>query len=102
MSIRVGIMGYGNLGRGIECAIRQNSDMELVAVFSRRNPETVKILTDGVKVYKAEDVLTHKDDIDVLILCGGSATDLPVQTPELAKYFTVVDSFDTHARASSQ
>lgn len=98
MSIRVGIMGYGNLGRGIECALKQNNDMELVAVFSRRNPDSVKILTEGVKVYKAEDAVKMKDDIDVLILCGGSATDLPVQTPEFAKNFTVVDSFDTHAR----
>ena len=98
MSIRVGIMGYGNLGRGIECALKQNNDMELVAVFSRRNPDTVKILTEGVKVYKAEDVVKYKDEIDVLILCGGSATDLPVQTPEFAKNFTVVDSFDTHAK----
>ena len=98
MSIRVGIMGYGNLGRGIECALKQNSDMELVAVFSRRNPETVQILTEGVKVYPVEDALKMKDEIDVLVLCGGSATDLPVQTPEYAKYFNVVDSFDTHAR----
>jgi len=98
MSIRVGIMGYGNLGRGIECALKQNSDMELVAVFSRRDPATVKILSEGVKVYKAEDAVKHKEKIDVLILCGGSATDLPVQTPEFAKDFTVVDSFDTHAR----
>ena len=98
MSIRVGIMGYGNLGRGIECALKQNSDMELVAVFSRRNPEDVKILTEGVKVYPAADAAKLKDEIDVLILCGGSATDLPVQTPEFAKDFTVVDSFDTHAR----
>ncbi len=98
MSIRVGIMGYGNLGRGIECALKQNSDMKLVAVFSRRDPATVKILTEGVKVYKAEDAVKMKDEIDVLILCGGSATDLPVQTPEFAKAFNVVDSFDTHAR----
>jgi len=98
MSIRVGIMGYGNLGRGIECALKQNSDMELVAVFSRRDPATVKILSEGVKVYKAEEAVQHKDEIDVLILCGGSATDLPVQTPEFAKNFTVVDSFDTHAK----
>ncbi len=98
MSIRVGIMGYGNLGRGIECALKQNNDMELVAVFSRRNPDTVKILTEGVKVYSAEDAVKYKEEIDVLILCGGSATDLPVQTPEFAKNFTVVDSFDTHAR----
>ncbi len=98
MSIRVGIMGYGNLGRGIECALKQNTDMELVAVFSRRNPDSVKILTEGVKVYPAEDAVKMKDEIDVLVLCGGSATDLPVQTPEYAKYFSVVDSFDTHAR----
>ena len=97
MSIRVGIMGYGNLGRGIECALKQNSDMELVAVFSRRDPVTVKILTEGVNVYKAEEAVQHKDEIDVMILCGGSATDLPVQTPELAKLFNVIDSFDTHA-----
>ena len=96
--MKIGIMGYGNLGKGIECAIRQNPDMELAAVFSRRNPETVKILTEGVKVYPAEDALKMKDQIDVLILCGGSATDLPVQTLEYAKYFNVVDSFDTHAR----
>ena len=98
MSIRVGIMGYGNLGRGIECALKQNDDMELVAVFSRRKPEQVKILTEGVKVYSVEDAVKMKDEIDVLILCGGSATDLPVQTPEYVKYFNVVDSFDTHAR----
>ena len=96
--MKIGIMGYGNLGKGIECAIKQNPDMELAAVFSRRNPETVKILTEGVKVYPAEDALKMKDQIDVLILCGGIATDLPVQTPEYAKYFNVVDSFDTHAR----
>ncbi len=98
MSIRVGIMGYGNLGRGIECALKQNDDMELTAVFTRRNPDTVNILTEGVSVYKAEDAVNHKNEIDVLILCGGSATDLPVQTPEFARSFTVVDSFDTHAR----
>ncbi|MBP3609377.1 MAG: diaminopimelate dehydrogenase [Lachnospiraceae bacterium] len=98
MSIRVGIMGYGNLGRGIECALKQNSDMELVAVFSRRNPDSVKILTEGVKVYPVEAAEKMKEEMDVLILCGGSATDLPVQTPEFAKNFTVVDSFDTHAR----
>ena len=81
MSIRIGIMGYGNLGRGIECAIKQNQDLELAAVFTRRAPETVSVLTKGVNVYAADDILTHKDEIDVLILCGGSATDLPVQTP---------------------
>ncbi len=98
MSIKIGIMGYGNLGRGIECAIRQNDDLELVAVFTRRNPETVKILTEGVSVCASADVENWKDKIDVLILCGGSATDLPKQTPEYAKYFNVIDSFDTHAR----
>ena len=96
--IRIGIMGYGNLGRGIECAVKKNDDMEIVAVFSRRNPDSVKILTEGAKVYSADEVLNFKDEIDVLVLCGGSATDLPVQTPELAKNFTVVDSFDTHAK----
>ncbi len=98
MSIRIGIMGYGNLGRGIECAIRQNPDMELVAVFTRRSPESVKILTPDVKVYHVDQAVAKKDEIDVLILCGGSATDLPTQTPEYAKYFNVIDSFDTHAK----
>ncbi|WP_456068275.1 diaminopimelate dehydrogenase [Eshraghiella crossota] len=98
MTMKIGILGYGNLGRGIECAVKQNDDMELVAVFTRRNPDTVKVLTEGVKVYPVSDILEHKDEIDVLILCGGSATDLPVQTPEYAKYFNVIDSFDTHAR----
>lgn len=98
MKIRIGIMGYGNLGRGIECAVKQNDDMELAAVFTRRDPETVKVMTDGVKVYKAEDAVSMKDEIDVLILCGGSATDLPKQTLEYVKYFNVIDSFDTHAK----
>ena len=98
MSIRIAILGYGNLGRGIECAVKQNDDMSLAAVFTRRNPDTVKILTEGVPVYHIDEILAHKDEIDVLILCGGSATDLPVQTPEYAKHFTVVDSFDTHAK----
>ena len=98
MSVRIGIMGYGNLGRGIECAIRNNPDLELVCVFSRRDPTSVRILTPGVPVYAAESAIAHKDEIDVLVLCGGSATDLPRQTPEYAKYFNVVDSFDTHAR----
>lgn len=97
MTIRIGIMGYGNLGRGIECAIKQNSDTKLTAVFTRRNPSDVKIQTEGVPVYSADDAVKHKDEIDVLILCGGSATDLPQQTPEMAKHFNVVDSFDTHA-----
>lgn len=98
MSIRIGIMGYGNLGRGIECAIKQNPDMELKAVFTRRDPKTVKILTEGVNVYPAAEAVAHKDEVDVLILCSGSATDLPTQTPEFAKNFNVIDSFDTHAR----
>lgn len=98
MSIRIGILGYGNLGRGVECAIRQNPDMELKAVFTRRAPETVKILTEGVPVYKVEDAEKMKDEIDVMILCGGSATDLPVQTPQYSQWFNVVDSFDTHAK----
>jgi len=97
MGIKIGILGYGNLGRGIECAIKQNSDMELVAVFTRRAPETVNILTEGAKVYHIDEAEKMKDEIDVLILCGGSATDLPVQTPKYAELFNVVDSFDTHA-----
>lgn len=97
MKIRVAIMGYGNLGKGIECAIRQNEDMELVAVFTRRAPETVKTLTN-VPVYAADKAPEMKDDIDVLMLCGGSATDLPKQTAVYAKYFNVIDSFDTHAK----
>ena len=98
MSIRIGIFGYGNLGRGVESAIRQNKDMELVAVFTRRDPSALKIKTEGVKVCRAEDAVNMTDEIDVMILCGGSARDLPEQTPYLAKYFNVVDSFDTHAR----
>ena len=96
--MRIGIYGYGNLGRGVEAAVRQNDDMELVAVFTRRNPADVKLQTEGVKVYAASEAASHADEIDVLVLCGGSATDLPEQTPELAKYFNVIDSFDTHAR----
>ncbi|MDE6699244.1 MAG: diaminopimelate dehydrogenase [Lachnospiraceae bacterium] len=98
MSTRIGIIGYGNLGRGVECAIRQNNDMELVAVFTRRDPATVSILTDTAKVCSVDGISEWKDKIDVMILCGGSATDLPTQTPEYVKYFNVVDSFDTHAR----
>ena len=97
MSIRVAILGYGNLGKGMECAVKQNDDMELVAVFTRRDPATVKTLTD-VKVYNVDQLLSMQDKIDVLVLCGGSATDLPKQTAEYAKYFNVVDSFDTHKR----
>ena len=96
--MRIGIYGYGNLGRGVECAIMQNPDARLVAVFTRRDPESVKILTPSAKVEKAENVLLYKDEIDVLVICGGSATDLPVMTPELAKNFNVIDSFDTHVR----
>ena len=98
MSIKIGIAGYGNLGRGVECAIKQNPDMELAAVFTRRNPESVQILTEGVPVCRIEDAGEWKDRIDVMILCGGSATDLPQQTPALAKMFNVIDSFDTHAK----
>ena len=98
MSIKIGILGYGNLGRGVECAVKQNSDMELAAVFTRRNPEDVKILTENVPVCRIDEAEDWKDKIDVMILCGGSATDLPEQTPVYAKMFNVVDSFDTHAR----
>lgn len=98
MSIRIGIMGYGNLGRGVECAVKHNPDLELAAVFTRRDPETVKILTETAKVCHVDEAEKMKDEIDVLIICGGSATDLPVQTPKYAQWFNVVDSFDTHAR----
>lgn len=98
MSIRIGIIGYGNLGRGVECAIKQNPDMELEAVFTRRAPENVQILTKTAKVCSINDVEQWKDKIDVMIICGGSATDLPVQTPKFAQMFNVIDSFDTHAR----
>ena len=85
--MRIGIIGYGNLGRGVECAIRQNPDMELVAVFTRRAPESVSILTEGALVCSVDEVEQWKDKIDVMILCGGSATDLPVQTPKFAEMF---------------
>ena len=98
MAIKIGILGYGNLGRGIECAIKQNDDVELAGVFTRRDPSTVKIMTEGVKVYSVDDAPKMKDEIDVMILCGGSATDLPEQTPKYAQWFNVVDSFDTHKR----
>ena len=98
MSIKIGILGYGNLGRGVECAVKQNDDMELVAVFTRRNPEDVKILTETATVCNVADVEDWKDKIDVMIICGGSATDLTKQTPVYAKMFNVIDSFDTHAR----
>lgn len=97
MSIRIGILGYGNLGKGVEKAVNANPDEELVGVFTRRDPSTVKTVS-GVKAYKADDLKNMTDDIDVLVICGGSATDLPEMTPEYAKLFNVVDSFDTHAR----
>ncbi len=96
--MKIGILGYGNLGRGVECAIKQNPDCTLAAVFTRRDPASVKILTSGVPVYSVNDIEKHKSEVDVLIICGGSATDLPKQTPEYAKYFNVIDSFDTHAK----
>ncbi len=98
MSIRIGIYGYGNLGRGVECAVRQNPDMELTAVFTRRDPASVKIVSDDVPVLHTDAAEMMTDKIDVMILCGGSATDLPVQTPAMARKFCVVDSFDTHAK----
>lgn len=97
VKMKIGILGYGNLGRGVELAVAKNSDMELAAVFTRRQPGSVKILTEGVPVLPIDKAIEMKDEIDVLILCGGSATDLPKQTPEYAQYFNVVDSFDTHA-----
>lgn len=96
--MKIGILGYGNLGKGIESAVRQNDDMELVCIFTRRDPASVKPATEGVAVYSTDDIEKMKGKIDVLVLCGGSATDLPEQTPEYAKYFNVIDSFDTHAR----
>lgn len=96
MKISIGIVGYGNLGRGVESAIRQNEDVTLYGVFTRREPSSLKTLT-GAAVYSVNDILSHKDKVDVLIICGGSATDLPTQTPLLAKNFNVIDSFDTHA-----
>ncbi len=98
MKIRIGILGYGNLGRGVECAVLQNPDMELRAVFTRRDPEELEILTKEAKVCHASEAPAWKDELDVMILCGGSATDLPRQTPEYAGLFNVVDSFDTHAK----
>lgn len=98
MTIRIGILGYGNLGRGVEAAITMNPDMELAAVFTRRSPEQVKVRTAGVKVLHSDALEHMQDEIDVLVLCGGSATDLPVQTPKYAAMYNVVDSFDTHAK----
>ena len=96
--IKIGIVGYGNLAKGVECAIRQNPDLELCAVFTRRDPASVKIMTPDVPVLTLNDAQAWKDKIDVMILCGGSATDLPKMTPEFAKSFNVIDSFDTHAK----
>ena len=96
--MKIGILGYGNLGRGVEFAVKENPDMELAAVFTRRNPADVKIQTANVPVVKVDDAESWKDKIDVMILCGGSATDLPEQTPQFAKNFNVIDSFDTHAK----
>ena len=98
MAIRIGIMGYGNLGRGVEMAVQAAKDMELAAVFTRRNPASLKIHSQDVPVVSADEAANWADRIDVMIICGGSATDLPKQTPEYAKLFNVVDSFDTHAR----
>ena len=96
--IRIGIVGYGNLGKGVEMAIMQNADMELVAVFTRRKPDSLNIITEGVPVYSIDSAEHHKDEIDVMILCGGSATDLPEQGPKFASVFNTIDSFDTHAK----
>ncbi len=96
--MKIAILGYGNLGRGVEAAVRQNDDITLTAVFTRRNPESIKINTAAAKVLHIDNILDYKDEIDVLIICGGSATDLPIQTPEYVKYFNVIDSFDTHAK----
>ena len=98
MSTRIAVMGYGNLGRGVEIAVKEAPDMELVAVFTRRDPASVKIMTENVPVVKVTEIENWKDKIDVLIICGGSATDLPEMTPKYAKMFNVIDSFDTHAR----
>ena len=95
--IRIAIAGYGNLGRGVECAIKQNPDMELFGVFTRRPPESVKTLT-GAKVFYIDNITDYKNEIDAVIICGGSATDLPVQSPSLAEHFNIIDSFDTHAK----
>ena len=96
--IRIGIVGYGNIGRGVEQAIKRNEDMELAAVFSRRDPASVKVATEGAKVVHMDDMLSMKGDVDVMVLCGGSATDLPVMGPEIAANFNTIDSFDTHAK----
>ena len=96
--IRIGIVGYGNIGRGVELAVERNADMELVAVVTRRNPEDVKVLSENVKKVHLDDILSLKDEVDVMILCGGSATDLPVMGPAIVKNFNTIDSFDNHAK----
>lgn len=96
--IRIGIAGYGNLGRGVELALAQNGDMELAGVFTRRDPASLKLLTPGAKAYAIDDAAAMQDAIDVMILCGGSATDLPAQGPAFARLFNTIDSFDTHAK----
>ncbi|MBQ3378966.1 MAG: diaminopimelate dehydrogenase [Clostridia bacterium] len=96
--IRIGILGYGNIGRGVELAVRQHKDTELSVVFTRRDPKTLSLLTEGVPVASTDDAASYKDKVDVLILCGGSATDLPKQGPVYARLFNTIDSFDTHAR----
>ncbi|MCR5116844.1 MAG: diaminopimelate dehydrogenase, partial [Lachnospiraceae bacterium] len=96
--MKIAILGYGNLAKGVESAVRQNKDMELKYVFTRRDPAGVKVNTDGVIVKSVDEILNYKQDIDVLVICGGSATDLPEMTPKYAKDFNVIDSFDTHAR----
>ncbi|MBQ1437822.1 MAG: diaminopimelate dehydrogenase [Ruminococcus sp.] len=96
--IKIGILGYGNLGRGVEAAVKKNDDMELVAVYTRRDPGSMTINTEGVPVKSVAELDTGKEDIDVLVICGGSATDLPEMTPKYAAMYNVIDSFDTHAR----
>ena len=97
MSVRIGILGHGNLGRGVELAVAQADDMELVGIFTRRSPESIRALTEGARVFSTDAAIGMKDDVDVMIICGGSATDLPVQTPKYAEFFNVIDSFDNHA-----
>lgn len=96
--IRIGIVGYGNIGKGVELAVARNEDMELKAVFTRRSPENVEIHTDSAIVMHMDDMISMKDEIDVMVLCGGSATDLPIMGPEIVRNFNTIDSFDTHAR----
>ena len=95
--IKIGLYGYGNIAKGVECAVKQNADMVISCVFTRRDPATVKTIS-GAPVYNTNDILDHKNDVDILVMCGGSATDLPEQTPAMARYFNVVDSFDTHKK----